>query len=354
MENNNVTTNNDRQMPNESKSNINSILVIIIIILVILLGVAGYFLFIKNEKGEVEQPNNSQIQETKTQQQDSENEETNTQPTTTPKEQTNETTGKLVAKEIYKSRDGKSSLTVNSIETKKDGELTWKVVHINYNGKKYTFEASDEDYKYNQYLVLDGDSDSGDGGQCFSAATILNLNTKTIEKFGDTGQPYYDVIKGNKGYFFTEDYCLSGYDTILYDNNWKKLGQLVGNEVDSQGNIYAFDNGKIKKYNSNGSKISETNTTAKYTGPGVIYNNTLYYMGEETGGVYLYNNDTGEKYKISDQSIDFKEGRYPYVGLDVEVFVRLSLENNKILINYDSDISNFSYDITTKQLTKIN
>ena len=118
--------------------------------------------------------------------------------------------------------------------------------------------------------------------------------------------------------------------------------------------MYAFDNGKIKKYNSNGSKISETNTTAKYTGPGVTYNNTLYYMGEETGGVYLYNNDTSEKYKISDQSIDFKEGRYPYFGLDVEVFVRLSLENNKILINYNSDISNFSYDISTKQLTKIN
>lgn len=351
---NNIQNQNNAVNQTESKSKVNNALVIIIIILVILLVIAGYFLFIKNRDDKTSgQPTPPPTIPT-TEPNQSQEQEENKEQTQTPTQQNEESTNKLAANTIYKSRDGKSSLTVNSIESKKDGDISWKVAHISYNGKKYTFEVYDEDYKYGQYLTLDGDPDSGAGGQCYSAAVVLNLKNKTIEKFGTTGMPYYGVIKGKDGYFFTEGYCLSGYDTIVYDNNWKKLGQLVGYEADSYGNIYAYDNGKIIKYNSNGSKVSETSTSAKYTGPAVIYNNILYYMGEETGGVYIYNNDTGEKYKISDQSIDFKEGRYPYSGLDVEAFISLSLENNKILIKYESEENKFSYDISTKQLTKIN
>ena len=350
---NNIQNQNNTVNQAESKSNVNNALVIIIIVLVILLGISGYFLFMKNGNDKTpEQPTPPPTIPTNESTQSQEQEE-NKEQTQTPTQQNEESTNKLAANTIYKSRDGKSSLTVNSIESKKDGDISWEVAHISYNGKKYTFEVYDEDYKYGQYLTLDGDPDSGAGGQCHSAAVVLNIKNKTIEKFGTTGMPYYGVINGNDGYFFTEGYCLSGYDTIVYDNNWKKLGQLVGDEADNQGNIYAFDNGKIIKYNSDGSKVSEKSTSAKYTGPGVLYNNTLYYMGEENSGVYLYSNDTNEKYKLHDQSIDFKEGRYPYSGLDVEAFMNLTLENNKIMINYDSDEYGYSFDINTKQLTKL-
>lgn len=347
---NNVSNQNNTVSQTPTKSNVNNALVIIIIVLVILLGIAGYFLFIKNGDGKTpgqptspptiptNEPNKSQVQE------DNNKEETKQPPSVTK----DDTKYELADNTIYTSKDGKEKFTITKVDVKEEDTS----IRAKYKDKMYTFYASDYSY-VDYYLSVEGEPDVGGGGQCNSTGVILNLKSKTLERISTTGQKYFNVIRGNDGYFFTEGYCLSGYDTIVYDNNWKKLGQLVGHEADSKGNIHAHDNGKIIKYNPRGNKISETSTSAKYIGPAVIYNNTLYYMGEETGGVYLYNNDTGEKYKISDQSIDFKEGRYPYTGLDVQVFMNLTLENNKIMINYDSDEYGYSFDINTKQLTKI-
>ena len=85
-----------------------------------------------------------------------------------------------------------------------------------------------------------------------------------------------------------------------------------------------------------------------------MYNNTLYYMGQESSGSYLYNNDTNEKYKLNDQNIDFNENRYPYSGLDIEVFINIIIENGKILIRFAPGEYEYSFDPNTKQLAKIN
>ena len=332
---NNIQNQNNVVNQTESKSNVNKTLVIIIIILVILLGIAGYFLFIKNGDGKTSGQTTPPA----------------TNPTADPNQSQKQDNTKyeLADNTVYTSIDGKETFTVTKVDVKEEEDIS---IRAKYKDKMYTFYASDYSY-VDYYLSADGEPDVGVGGQCNSASVVLNLKSKTLERISITNQKSYGVIKGNDGYFFTEGYCLSGYDTIVYDNNWKKLGQIVGHETDSQGNIYAFDNGKIMKYNSNGNKISETNATAKYVGPGLIYNNTLYYMGDENSGVYLYNNDTNEKYKLDDQSIDFKEGRYPYSGLDVDAFMKLTLENNKIMINYDSDEYGYSFDINSKQLTKL-
>ena len=326
-ENKNLNSEEVVKIPPKEKSNNNPVLIAIIIILLILLGVAGYFLFIKKDDNKTNEPVVTPT------------------PSAIPQE-TIEPVEKLTANMTFKSKDGKSTLTVDSIDERDD-------VHVTYNNKKYTLWTDPNSY-VGDYVSLAGDPDQGDGGQCNGASVILNLKTKTIEKIGTTDQPYYRVIKSSKGYFFNHSYCLSGYDTTVYDSNWNKLGRIVGDETDNDGYIYAYTNGKIVKFSPDGTKISEVSTTAKYTGAGLIYNNTLYYIGEETGGVYFYNNGTNDKFKIAEQSIDFKNGYYPYSGLDIEVFNRLTLENGKILINYDSENANFSYDISTNQLTKLN
>lgn len=260
------------------------------------------------------------------------------------------TTNKLAANTTYTSRDGKETFTITKIEEYDEGTT----IRAKYQNAMYTFYADDYSYMEDRYLSSDGEPDVGGGGQCLTAGVVLNLKTKTLERISTKGMKFYNVIKGGGGYFFTETECLGGYDRTLYDNNWNKLGRLIGYEADDQGNIYAYNNGKIVKYSYDGNKISETSTTAKYVGPAVIYNNTLYYMGEESSGGYLYNNDTNEKYKLYDQSIDFKEDRYPYSGLDVEALTNIILENNKILIRYESDEVGYTFDPNTKQLTKIN
>lgn len=261
-----------------------------------------------------------------------------------------ETTNKLAANTTYTSRDGKDTFTITKIE-EIDENTT---IRAKYKNMMYTFYVSEDSYKKDQFLSVDGEPDEGGGGQCHSTGVLLNLKTKTLERISTKGMKHYNVIKGGDGYFFTEVECLGGYDITLYDNNWNKLGRLVGNEVDGQGNIYAHNNEKIVKYSYNGKKISETSTTAKYTGPAVMYNNMLYYMGQESSGSYLYNNDTNEKYKLNDQNIDFNENRYPYSGLDVEVFINIIIENGKILIRFAPGEYEYSFDPNTKQLAKIN
>jgi hypothetical protein len=311
----------------KEKSNVNKVLVLIIVLLLILLGVAGYFLFIKKDDNKTNEPVVTPT------------------PPAIPQETPNEPVEKLTAGMTFKSKDGKNTFKVVSIDEEDN-------VRATYNNKKYNFWLDVKSY-VGDYISMSGDPETGADGQCNGASVVLNLKTKTIEKMGTTDQPYYFVIKGSKGYFFAHSYCLSGYDTTVYDNNWNKLGRIISYATDSEGYVYVHTNGKIAKYSPDGTKVSEVSATVKYTGPGLIYNNTLYYIGEESGGVYFYNNGTNEKFKIAEQSFDFKEGNYPYTGLDIEVFTRLTLVDGKILINYEEEEANFSYDTTTNQLTKL-
>lgn len=355
---NNKNNENSIQKQVESKSSINSVLVVIIIILVILLGIAGYFLFIKkgdsgNEPTNAPPSSQTDLSGEKDKEQDKD--ETSTTPITP----SNETTNKLAANTTYTSRDGKDTFTITKID-EKDGT---KYIRAKYKNMMYTFYVGDYSYEEDQFLAVEGEPDEGGGGQCNSSGVLLNLKTKTLERISATGQFYYGVIKGNNGYFYKEGYCLSGYDTTIYDSNWKKLGRLIGEKADSQGNIYVFLNGKVTKYNTSGNKLSETSTSAKYTGPGLIHNNILYYLGQESCVVYLYNNSTGEKFKISDTYVENDEVGPPdkcderivqFTGLDVTEGIAMSLENNKILIKYDNyDEWNYSFNINTKQITKI-
>ena len=70
MEENKNVTNNNIQTPNEPKSNVNITLIIIIIILFILLGIAGYFLFIKKGDNETKQPSDFPTPQVEPQKQD--------------------------------------------------------------------------------------------------------------------------------------------------------------------------------------------------------------------------------------------------------------------------------------------
>ena len=258
---------------------------------------------------------------------------------------------KLTVNSVYKSKDGKS-LKVTKIEEQNDEDGSWDDVYVTYDGKKYYFSVSSEDYKDAQYLSLYGDLESGSEGQCYSTGVLLNLKTKTIEKISTKGMYYYDIIKTNNGYFFTEAGCLGGYNKTVYDNNWKKLGRIIGTDATSDGHVYIFDNGNIIEYDVNGNKIAETKTSAKITGPGLIYNNTLYYLSTENDGTYFMKNNSNEKYKVDDE-IKYKKGSNPYFGLDIEDEIKLELNNNKILIYFDPEEASYTYDINTKEIKKV-
>ena len=144
----------------ESRSNVNNVLVFIIIILVILLGIAGYFLFMKNGEDK-----NSEQTSTST------NEPTNT-------ETIDEASYEIVANTIFHSKDGNDTFTITELEKRDNSLYSFRA---KYGNKMYTYYLSELSSQLGQYLSVTGDPDTGATGQCYSSGVLLDLKNKTIE-----------------------------------------------------------------------------------------------------------------------------------------------------------------------------
>ena len=328
VQNNNIVNNN--QISNNQSKNNTGLIIIIIILLTIIIGGVIYYFFIRKTDNGSSTPTPI-VTPTPT---------PSVTPTPEPTPNAN-AKDKFISNKTYKSKDSKTTLTINEIEPLNEG---YTHIHATYKGKKYTFNLFDSSITNDEYLSIDGDPDDGDVGQCSSMSLLLNLNTKSIER-EVTG--YISYKKTAKGYFFYESYCLGGYDRVAYDSNWKELGRLI--YIDPQGYVYVLNNKKIIQYDIEGNKINENTTDAIYTGPGIVYNKTLYYVGDDKNGRYLYNNATNKKTQI----LNTTPGYDPYTGLDAEVKVELKLNNNKIEIKEWTE-TKYIFDPSTNELTEIN
>ena len=354
--NNNINNTPINQQTGSNK-NTNILLVVIIIILIILLGIAVYFLFIKKENGEnkdqILQPTSTPIINYSPESTITPEPSATSIPTSSPNTESKQNSKyKLASETTFKSKDGKKDIfTIDKIDLEEsEGGNSFNAT---YNGNKFIFYINEWPIEVEQYVSFVGIPDSDYDTQCYPASVILDLKNMIIEKINTVDQRNYELIKTNNGYFFIEGYCLSGYNKIAYDSNWKKLGRLVSIKPDNKGNIYTFNNGKIAKYDAKGNKIQEKNSPAIVTGPGLIYNDILYYLSTENDGTYLINNDTSEKYQLNNDKYNDID---PYMGLDVEDKTLLKLENNKIMILFDSsdEKPQYSFDLNNKKIEKMN
>ena len=297
-------------MEKEKKQNL--LIILSSIILVLLTAVVVYFIFF-NKKEEVKPTDKPPVQES-----------------------TN------ISKEegVYKTADGKNILK-DIKKTSSDNVETWYTGL--YNNKKINLKKVDED---ENYLSYSGEFEDNIG-QCYSHHFLIDKKTNTIIKTDKRGVSF---IKWNNAYYFHSSSCEPlDYPGNVYTSDWKLLGTYIGNTVDSNGNIYVansiYSTKKEKgllKYDISGKLLLEENSY--YYTRAVVYNNICYAIIIDGSKLYLMNVNTKEKTYLANSSKDRATDDY-YDGL--------TLQNGIINITLNAEDVRFTYNVSTKKLTKL-
>ena len=296
-------------MEKEKKQNL--LIILLSIVLVLLTAVVVYFIFF-NKKEESEHLDIEKIEEK---------------------------INNPVETGVYKTADGKNILKDIKKTNKDDGNDWYTGL---YNNQKINLMKVDEDSNYISYT---GELE-GNQSQCYNQHFLIDKKTNVIIK---TDKPAIHFIKWNTKYYFRSNSCEPlDYSGDVYSSDWKLLGTYIGDAVDSNGNIYVansiYSTKKEKgllKYDINGKLLSEENSY--YYTKAVVYNNTCYAIIYDGSKLYLINVNTKEKTYLIDSKNRITDEFHDYLGLQNDV-LNITL--------YDENVK-FTYNVSTKKLTKL-
>ena len=234
-------------------------------------------------------------------------------------------------------------------------KLEKSTLYSSENGTLYVYKTGDRSFVFynNEFSEIEIKSEKEDdnyaiysysGAMC-GGNVFVDKKTSKITRVSDN----MNFIKTNNGYFFYDGECVTDWgSTYAYTTSWKKIGESFVNsgEVDDNGNIYVVNNGYIELRNING-ELVEKSKAYKEIGGGLVKDNVLYTAIRENKKVYLIslNSKLEELSKIEIKTTSF-EMFFPY----------LEFENGKIKIsitNDDGEESAFTYDITSKNIEKL-
>lgn len=238
--------------------------------------------------------------------------------------------------------DDKNKLNIYEM-TYENSDGIGHLYYLSYNKKYYNSDLNYEEFNSKDTYFTVGVFTGGIGNDM---DFLLNRENNKLVK-SSKGVNY---IKAKNGYYFTDlahagECATECGPTTVYTTSWKELGTLMGwdNITDNESNIYINVDNVIVKFDLNGNELSRS-TEFKNVGNGIVYNNVLYAVIDESDNYhYLFNYSDNSKIKLGKVSDNVD---YPWLATDIE-----KDDNRKLRIHTTS--GNYSFDPTSKKIEEL-